>query len=129
MQEPNCRVCANLLVCQWNGELADDWRQTHLINFHIEDPSDISSILPAWSKVCIMYVVDLHSQKIADESSVANSFAIEKCHQCRESFADALSMPKFWWSKYFRNGNGGFGCESTRRSGVVTGFSEYTDSN
>jgi Mg2+ and Co2+ transporter CorA len=76
-----------------------------------------------------MYVIDLHIQKIADLSSVANSFAIQKCHQCQESFADALAMPKFWWSKYFRDGNGGFGCESTRRSGVVTGFSKYTDSN
>ena len=36
-------------------------------------------------------------------------------------------MPHFWWSYHFRQGNGNFGCEKTRDSGVTTGFSKYAE--
>lgn len=130
MQEQKCQVCVDLLIFQWKEgpRSTRSWQQTRAVNFHIEDPTDISSILPVWSKVCIMYFKTIYSlEKFANLSSVANSRDVEKCSQCRQSFVDMLHMPPFWWSYHFRNGNGSFGVERTRRSGFTTGFSKYKE--
>jgi Mg2+ and Co2+ transporter CorA len=58
---------------------------------------------------------------------VADSSDIQGCSQCRQAFANAFRMPHFWWSYHFRQGNGNFGCEKTRDSGVTTGFSKYAE--
>ncbi|KAJ5385164.1 hypothetical protein N7517_003075 [Penicillium concentricum] len=57
---------------------------------------------------------------------VADSTDIERCSQCRQAFTDAFCMPHFWWSYFFRQGNGNFGCERTRDSGVTTGFNTWS---
>ncbi|KAJ5774432.1 hypothetical protein N7457_009328 [Penicillium paradoxum] len=113
MQELKGQSCADLLILQWKQGTGrtPSWQQTRSVNFHLEDPNDLSSVLPAWSKACII---------------VADSVAIERCSQCRQSFTDAFRMPRFWWSYYFRKGNGGFGCESTRHAGLTTGFNTWS---
>lgn len=57
MQEQKSRSCAELLILQRTEGDTGDWRQTRRANFHLEDPNDLyDTILPAWSKICIMYV-------------------------------------------------------------------------
>ncbi|KAJ5551362.1 hypothetical protein N7535_000687 [Penicillium sp. DV-2018c] len=113
MQEQKCRPCADLQILQWQQGTGrgGNWHQTRSVNMHLENPKDITEILPAWSKVCII---------------VAKTSEIDKCARCQQSFVDALHMPSFWWLYHHRNGNGGFGCERTRDSDVVTGFNTWS---
>ncbi|CAP91292.1 Pc13g02230 [Penicillium rubens Wisconsin 54-1255] len=54
MQEQKSQSCADLLILPRNKGDAGDWRQTRRTNFHLDDPNNLSDIIPGWSNICII---------------------------------------------------------------------------
>lgn len=60
----------------------------------------------------------------ANVNRFASANKISTCQRCRNEFIQTFEMPEKWWSTSYKTSNGYFGCETTRQTGVVTGFSK-----
>ncbi|KAI2464729.1 hypothetical protein F4781DRAFT_411966 [Annulohypoxylon bovei var. microspora] len=58
---------------------------------------------------------------------IAKANEIRRCDSCRETLAERLRMPRFWWSDTYKRMNGYFGSESTRDTeGILESCSTWS---
>ncbi|KAL9043441.1 MAG: hypothetical protein Q9214_003373, partial [Letrouitia sp. 1 TL-2023] len=57
---------------------------------------------------------------------IFGSYQVRECHACKGRFADALKIPEFWWSQWYRRLNGYFGSQATTgNDGDLDGYTTW----
>lgn len=60
------------------------------------------------------------SQTRLTPSSTASANSTRSCPRCRQALTNAFGIPPEWWSVYYQNANGYFGCLEQDVAGIPT---------